>query len=151
MVFPFTWSFSNLLWQMMQYSPACFFLPKMRCGCSNSLWQFGEEHAGVVCLHMFLLRVGVVYCSAEQIAQRPSACLELFSSEIRNYVARTFVSHYVWTQANSLWRVSARCSWRRLEENPSWHYFCRDLCCLPLWSTWRTFLSAHISANNHSL
>lgn len=40
---------------------------------------------------MFLLCVAAVYCSAEQIAECPSGCLELFSREIRNYVARTFV------------------------------------------------------------
>lgn len=47
--FLFTQNFNNLLWKMMQYSCASLFLPKMRCSCSNSLWQFGEEHAGVVC------------------------------------------------------------------------------------------------------
>lgn len=46
-------------------------------------------------LHMFLLCAGVVYCSAEQIAECPSGGLKQFSREIRNYVAGTVVFHYV--------------------------------------------------------
>lgn len=44
-------------------------------------------------LHMFLLCAGVVYCSAEQIAECPSGGLKQFSREIRNYVAGTVVFH----------------------------------------------------------
>lgn len=146
------WSINNLFWKMMQFSCGVylfFFLFKkwdavVLTASGNLERNMQVEFA----LHMFLLCAGVVYCSAEQIAECPSGGLKQFSREIRNYVAGTVVFHYVWSQTNSLWRVTACCSHRTLQENPFWHYFYRGLHCFLLRSRWRTFLSAYTFADN---